>query len=394
MSSPFSRTSRSLSSDTSQYALLTWLLALILLLAWLAWFFFGKVTVYEISRQARLEVERSVHPVAAMIAGKVVSSRLLLGQEVKAGDVLIELDASSEKLRLREEESRLKALPPQIAALQREIADLGEAMAEDHQAALSTIQAARFRHKEAVAAAEFAKENELRLAELSSSGRIAVIDSLRAHSESQKLHAVGDALSSEIGQVEMDAKTRVHQKKAEIENLKRAMVTLNGQVETSQAAIALLRQDIEKHLIRAPADGQVGDAVPLQVGAYVAEGGKLGTVVPPGKLKIVAYFNPTAVLGRIHPGQFSRMRLDGFPWAQYGSIQAKVSRVATEIRENQVSVEFVPEFSAESGILMQHGLPGSIEVSVEQVAPAVLILRSTGQALSASIPQTTQPNRP
>jgi hypothetical protein len=31
---------------------------------------------------------------------------------------------------------------------------------------------------------------------------------------------------------------------------------------------------------------------------------------------------------------------------------------------------------------MQHGLPGSVEVDVEEVSPAVLVLRAAGQSLS------------
>lgn len=124
--------------------------------------------------------------------------------------------------------------------------------------------------------------------------------------------------------------------------------------------------------------------MPLQVGTYVAVGEKLGTVVPRSELRIVADFPPASVLGRIHPGQARRMRLDGFPWAQFGTIQAKVSRVGSEIRDNQVRVEFTPEIAEKSLILMQHGLPGAIEVSIEQISPAVMVLRASGQLLSNS----------
>jgi membrane fusion protein (multidrug efflux system) len=188
----------------------------------------------------------------------------------------------------------------------------------------------------------------------------------------------------------MDAGTRIHQEQAEIENLKREAAKLSGELETIYRTIARLKQDIEQHLIRAPATGQIGEVAALQVGTYVAVGDKLGTVVPRSELRIVSYFPPASVLGRIHPGQLSRMRLDGFPWAQFGTIQAKVSRVGSEVRDNQVRVEFTPELSKDSPILMQHGLPGSIEVSIEQISPAVLVLRTAGQLFSNS-KQSPQP---
>jgi len=102
---------------------------------------------------------------------------------------------------------------------------------------------------------------------------------------------------------------------------------------------------------------------------------------------IVADFAPASAMGRVRPGQPGRMRLDGFPWAQFGSIEARVGRVATEIRDNQVRVEFVPSDPAIGGGnavagMMQHGLPGSIEVTIERASPALLVLRAAGLLLS------------
>ncbi|HEV7390321.1 MAG TPA: hypothetical protein VGO08_01660, partial [Burkholderiales bacterium] len=130
----FGRTTRSLASDTSKYAMVTWLIAAVLLVGWLSWFFFSKVTVYELSKRARLEVQQSAHPIAALIASRIVATSLALGQEVQPGDVLIELDATSERLRLREEESRLSAIPPRIESLKKEIASLEQAKSQDQQA--------------------------------------------------------------------------------------------------------------------------------------------------------------------------------------------------------------------------------------------------------------------
>ncbi|HZC01505.1 MAG TPA: hypothetical protein VE844_09130, partial [Gammaproteobacteria bacterium] len=96
------------------------------------------------------------------------------------------------------------------------------------------------------------------------------------------------------------------------------------------------------------------------------------------------------VLGRVHPEQTARMRLDGFPWAQYGSIVVKVDRVAREIRNGRVRVEFLPNSPDDSSLLLQHGLPGSVEVEIEQTTPAVLALRAAGQNLTRPAQQSEQ----
>jgi membrane fusion protein (multidrug efflux system) len=76
------------------------------------------------------------------------------------------------------------------------------------------------------------------------------------------------------------------------------------------------------------------------------------------------------------------MRLDGFPWAQYGTIPVKVDRVAREIRDGLVRVEFLPDSQGVSNPLLQHGLIGSVEVEIERASPAVLTLRAAGQTLA------------
>src|SRR4051812_11174296 len=117
MPTRFVRTTRSLAHDGGRRALLAWAAAGVLLAAWLAWFLFGHVTVYEVSRQARLEVQQSAHPVAALVPSRIAANSLVLGQEVHAGDALIELDAQAEKLKLKEEEARMQSLLPRIESL-------------------------------------------------------------------------------------------------------------------------------------------------------------------------------------------------------------------------------------------------------------------------------------
>jgi membrane fusion protein (multidrug efflux system) len=77
------------------------------------------------------------------------------------------------------------------------------------------------------------------------------------------------------------------------------------------------------------------------------------------------------------------LRLDGFPWTQYGSIGIVVSNVAGEIRNGKVRVEMNLTDSGRVPINLQHGLPGSAEVEVERLTPAKIVLRAAGQMLTA-----------
>jgi adhesin transport system membrane fusion protein len=92
----FSRSTRALAVDGFGPSLGGLLLATALLGCWTAWFFVSRVAIYEVTQTARLEVDRAVHPVETTVAGRVIMTRLVLGQEVPAGEVLIELDADPE----------------------------------------------------------------------------------------------------------------------------------------------------------------------------------------------------------------------------------------------------------------------------------------------------------
>ena len=109
-------------------------MGLCLLSGWLAWFALGSVTVDETSRSARLEVRQRPHPVATVFAGRVATSALSIGQEVASGDVLVALDASAERLRLIEKQTRLAGIPPRLASMRHELISLDAARAEDQQA--------------------------------------------------------------------------------------------------------------------------------------------------------------------------------------------------------------------------------------------------------------------
>jgi multidrug resistance efflux pump len=123
---------------------------------------------------------------------------------------------------------------------------------------------------------------------------------------------------------------------AQLQQLRTQANQLAGQKSTAAATVDRLENEVELRRIRAPVNGKLGEVATLRVGAVVHEGEKMTSVVPPGNLHIVAEFSPPAALGRIQAGQPARMRLEGFPWAQYGSLSASVTGVASEIRDGHI----------------------------------------------------------
>jgi len=116
--------------------------------------------------------------------------------------------------------------------------------------------------------------------------------------------------------------------------------------------------------------------------AKVSPAQRLGTVIPNDKLRAVAFF-PTQSVGLLKIGQSAVIRLDGFPWMQFGSVPAVVENVGNEASSGVIRVERVLHPAADCPIPLAHGLPGSLQVQVERVSPATLILRAAGQYLAS-----------
>jgi len=386
MPTAFSRSLRSLDADGFRSSLWALLLVTVLLIAGCCWFFFARIAVYESTEQARLEVERAAHPVAAPVAGRVMATHLILGQKVQAGDLMVELESESERLQLTEEKTRLSTTRRRREALQNQITAEDHAWPEEKRSALLAIDEARARQREAEVAATFAEGEAERMKRLEKDGVLSRSELLRAEAEGQKHRAAASAQTLTVTRLESEVKSKEKNREVRLAQLQRDAALLDGELGTTEATIKRGEFVLEQRQIRAPVSGELGEVSELRAGGFVSEGQKVGAIIPTGKLKLVAQFSPLTAAGRIQPGQPARLRLAGFPWAQYGSVAAAVVSVANEPRDGQLRVELSVKAGSVRSIPLQHGLAGTLEVQVDRLSPATLVLRAAGKLLA-------QPNR-
>lgn len=386
MASDLSRTLRGLQADGAGPAWLAWGAAAMLGAAWLLWFAAGRVTLYESAVTARIEAQNAAHPLALPFAGTLLRSSLALGREVRAGEVLLELDNRVQALALQEEQARLAALPQRRAALRAEAEATSAEDSHAAQAAEQALAAARQRAGEAVAAAAFAREHAVRLAAEVAGGGVAEIDALRARSEAERLAAQVQAANAEAKRLVADGQTGAARGVARQATLRGQLAQLKAEAAARTATVQRLQAEIERSRLRAPVDGVLAEVQPLQAGSWVAEGRTVATVLARGGLLMVADFAPQRALGRLQPGQAARVRLDSLPWVEHGSLPAHVRQVASELREGHLRVELALDGPAAgqppAHPPLSHGQSGSVEVAVEQVSPWQLLLRTLGARLA------------
>jgi multidrug resistance efflux pump len=370
---------RSLAADDGRSSTAGVLGAAALLGLWAAWLTLARVPVYEQSASARVEVGRAVYPVETSEAGRVAVNRMRLGLVVQPDDALLELDVRAEELQRSETQTRLDAIEPQLVALRAQLAAGDRALAEAAREHQASLRVARARLQESRALAANARAEAVRAERLQGLGHGAAADAERARAQAESQSSAAEALASELTRLEYDGQSRESARRGDLARLRGDVARLEGDRATLQAGLATLTNSTARRVIRAPVAGRLGSLVELRPGSVVTVGQRLATVVPDGELRVVGEFAPTAALGRIRAGQTARLRLDGFPWAQWGMVSARVRTVGAEAREGAVRVELALVRRGETRIPLEHGLPGSVEVEVERVSPAVLLLRAAGQ---------------
>jgi membrane fusion protein (multidrug efflux system) len=313
----------------------------------------------------------------ALVSGQVAQTQLVLGKTVQAGDVLVQLDDRSERLAQEEGQTRLTDLHRRLDAVAKEIQAEKQAALDHRRAGTVSLDELRARIEEAQARAKFTDWQLDKTKKLLQTGDMSQKAFNEAQAEAEANRAAVRALQLALTHKQTYLTAQESDRQVRLAKLQRERDKLTGELETQEATLRRLARDMELRKVRAPVAGRVGQVSEFPVGAAVIRGEKLGYVVPEGDPHAVAFF-PVAAAGRIRAGQSARLRLDGFPWTQYGSIPTTVKTVATEAGGGLLRVELELRKDPGLSIPIEHGLPGQAEVKVEQISPAVLVLRSIG----------------
>jgi membrane fusion protein (multidrug efflux system) len=378
----FSATNQQIDGDRTDRQALLLLIPAILLVLWAAWMYLARVSVYASTDQARVEVAQTAFIVQAPISGRVVTSHLALGYEVKRGSVLVELEAEPQQLRVDQEKAHREALDMQVSNLRQQIATEQTTLLSERGVGDAATQEALADLAKTQEAVELSRKDADRKAMLAENGLTAKMDAERSQAEfkekSSELLAARQAVAKARRQQAMQGGER----KLRIQALQKEIEEIDGQLAASNSSLEQLEHELGAHQLVASGDGRLGEVAPLRAGSFVREGDRLAAIIPDGLLRVVASFPPSEAIGRVRKGQKAWLRLDGFPAAEYGPIVATVVSVGNEVRDGRVQVELA--LQPNPRIPLQHGLPGELEVEVDRISPASYLLRKAGGYLAGA----------
>jgi hemolysin D len=341
--------------------------------AFVAWASIGDLDIVATAPGKVVPSERvkSIQPLETSIVRAV---NAIEGQEVKAGDVLVELEVTggaadvarlkAELATARLDGARLDALlqadppaaftppadvPPALIDVQKSLL-VSQLM--EHRAKISALEAelAKKQAEMKTTAADTARLEEVavkildetdRRRELAGKGFGSQID--RARSEKELADNQGQRQVQRAKLVEVQAaieSTRSQLNQAR-EEFRRDITAKLAEARTKAAtgeqdlAKAAERQRVQN--LRAPVDGIVQQIEVHTLGGVVTPAQKLMVVVPSGSVLEIEAKLPNKDIGFVEAGQEAEIKVDAFPFTRYGTIPAKVELVSLDAVKDEES---------------------------------------------------------
>jgi len=343
---------------------------LLLVLAGLsAWGVLARVPVYMVARHTPLTLDQALQVVMTPVIGQVRVTHLQVGREVEAGDILVALDSTAQRLQLEEAQQHLGALEAHRTARRQEGTALEAAWQATAQAAQATQAEAQSRHDDAVRVLQGAQEKVQRLGPLSP---LADLQAQKTTVETTLRSLQQLAHAQQVQAAEWGVRLAQHQ---------REVVVLEKDLVVAKARLAQRAAALEGTTLRASSAGRLGAVAALLPGTVVQAGAWLGILGPRGAF-LVTVDVPSAVAGgRLRAGQPAWLRVLSASGRPAGALPATVAQVAEAGPD--VSVRVVLRLSPET--LAQWPLQplavGAVVVAVDQQAPITLAIRTLAQAL-------------
>jgi multidrug resistance efflux pump len=317
-------------------------------------------------------------PVHAPVTLPVKWVAVDLGDRVTAGQLLVELDGGALPTEIKQAQHGLAASEREIQALQdqqhsrRAVLTLNQGSAN--------AERRRLEAELAIASTQFtvAQAAWERAQRLGAGGNLSTEALEKRQAEVSEANSRKMAVRAALSRQEADRGQFAQEQQVALATIEQTMADREADMSALIGRLETLQTALQRTRITAPTAGTIGAIADLGTGAVVENAAWLLTLVPDTAFEIEAHFE-TRALGQLQLGQTGRLRLDSFPWASYGLVAAKLSRLGVETGQGFTLARFEIEADANQVIPLRNGLVGHLEVEVRRVPPAVLLLEVVGR---------------
>lgn len=344
---------------------LIWII-FILVIVTFAWSYFGRVDEVAVAR-GKVIPDGRIKVIQPLETGVIRAIHVREGQEVKEGEVLIELDPT---IKQADVESTTKALSTHLSDRERLLAELQNremesrhsGVSHDLQKKLKEARESEYRAKEeALKSIISQRENALQAAEailvkLEKTSAIvkeqeAAYRALYERGYTAKMEYLDKQKEYHTAVNELEAQKKiVKQSKESLEEAKKNFDTLRKEREkgiltdivdkerniialSGEAIKARKRYDFER--LCSPVDGTVHGLSSYTVGGVLTPAQPTVTIVPHGTPLIIEAMAQNKDIGFLKVGQEAEVKLDTFPFQKYGTLKGKVVWLSPDAIEDE-----------------------------------------------------------
>jgi len=338
----------------------------------LGWSYFGRLDVIA-TAQGKLQPTGRVKIVQPLDTGKVLASHAENGKHVQQGDLLVELDPGQEAAEVAEYSTNLAsyraealrrrtaieatrankiANPPQISwglevpapirlREQRVIAsDLGQlnaqvaslnAQANQKRAERNRLQATIVQQRQLVATQQERVSMKASLVEKSAGSRADLLNAIETMQYQQTTLAqqIGQLAESEASLLVIARDTEKAQETFISENAQK-LAEADRQADDYAQRLAKAVAKLDHMTLRAPLTGTIQASSVTTIGQVLTSGEEIMRIVPEDAALEIECYLPNQDIGFVKEGQDAVVKVESFPFTRYGTINARVTRIARD----------------------------------------------------------------
>jgi hemolysin D len=356
--------------------------------------------------KGRLEPEGMVYRLDAPLSGNVTRVRVKSGQQVKKGEILLELDSDLVRTDLTQAEDKLEGLRDritQLEALQTQLsiarqtqmlqsqsqvaeqsAQIGQVerqkMAGEQRAALAQQrllkdrnEVDRYRQLESIGVSPTIKVVELERIVLES-------EQLLAQAEAEIVQADGELekQQSALNGIISAGELSVQENNRQVGELQSQIIALQSEATQTEAQIKALNLQIQQRMVRSPVDGVIFDLPIARDGAVVQPSQMVAQIAPAQAPLILKAEMPPQESGFLQVGMPVKVKFDAYPFQDYGIITGNLRRIApnstlidtpqgkTEVFEIEVALDRSNIQAQNRSIALTPGQTATAEVIIRQ----------------------------
>ncbi|MFZ2106937.1 MAG: HlyD family type I secretion periplasmic adaptor subunit [Roseiarcus sp.] len=338
----------------------------------IAWAYFGRIDIIAVA-QGKFQPTGRVKVIEPLETGKVAALHVVNGSRVAAGDVLVEFDRSSAEADAqsaraglassRAEAARRSAAlaaakarafdpipaiswpdetPPALRAREQRVlaADLGqvaaalasfEAQCAQKQAERDQLLLTIATQKNLVATLQQRVDMRTQLVTMNAGAKAAVIDATETlQYQITQLAIQQGQLASASRALDVFDKDMQKTIEAFLADNAEKLSEAERQAEELEQKLAKAEAAIEHLTLKAPISGTVQASALTTIGQVVSSGQEIMRIVPEDAGLEIEVYVLNKDIGFVKPGQEAVVKVESFPFTQYGTILAHVTRVARD----------------------------------------------------------------